>query len=168
MIGDLRYLGLDIRSPHYICPDCIREAHQHWMEKAKARRSAERLKEELEEVKAYEPTFYQNRHMFLDMLFSDGEISIQAIPTAAAIKEEGEAMHHCVGTYYNRPSSLILSARIDDKRIETIEVNLDDYTLVQSRGLQNKYTKHHDRIVQLVNSNMNEIIQRNTQLKKAV
>lgn len=75
--------------------------------------------------------------------------------------EEGIAMHHCVGGYYNRPQSLILSAKVDGKRVETIEVDLNSYRVVQSRGLQNKSTKYHDRIVSLVNKNMNEIINRN-------
>ena len=40
--------------------------------------------------------------------------------------EEGKALHHCVFTneYYLKEQSLILSARIDGKRIETIEVSL--------------------------------------------
>lgn len=58
--------------------------------------------------------------------------------------------------------------RINGKRIETIEVNLNDYSLVQSRGLCNKSTKYHKRIVKLVEANMDEIIKRNTHLKKAV
>jgi hypothetical protein len=77
------------------------------------------------------------------------------------IKEEGIAMHHCVGLYYNRPQSLILSARVDGKRVETIEVNLNAYSLMQSRGVCNESTEFHDRIVKLVNDNMDEIIRRN-------
>jgi hypothetical protein len=81
------------------------------------------------------------------------------------IKEEGRAMHHCVGGYYNRPNSLILSAKIDGKRIETIEVSLLDYRLVQSRGLQNQSTRYHKRIVALMEKNMQEIIKRNEEHK---
>ena len=161
MIHDLEYLGLDTRSPHYICPARLDEAHQHWIEKAQSKRTWERIQEEKKEVQAYEPTFYENRKMFLDMMFTDGEITIQIIPTAMGIKEEGIAMHHCVGGYYNRPNSLILSAKVDGKRVETIEVGLDSYTLKQSRGLQNKSTEYHERIVKLMEDNMQEIINRN-------
>jgi hypothetical protein len=77
-------------------------------------------------------------------------------------------MHHCVCGYYNKPNSLILSAKIDGKRIETIEVRLTDYTLIQSRGLQNKSTKYHNRIVKLIEDNMGEIIKRNEAHKKQI
>ena len=45
-------------------------------------------------------------------------------------------MHHCVFTneYYLKADSLILSATIDGKRIETIEVSLKRMEVVQSRG----------------------------------
>lgn len=154
MIHDLQELGLDTRSPHYICPANLQEAHRHWIERVAMKRRIERLQEMRKEVEAYEPTFYKNRHMFLDMVLTDGEIVIRAIPTAMGIKEEGEAMHHCVGGYYNKPNSLILSAKMDGKRVETIEVNLKTYTIIQSRGLQNGRTEYHDRIVALVEANL--------------
>lgn len=45
-------------------------------------------------------------------------------------------MHHCVYSngYYRKDDSLILSATIDGKRIETVEVSLSKLTVVQSRG----------------------------------
>ena len=160
MIGDLEYLGLDTRNPHYICPTNLYEAHQHWIEKAQSKRTWERIQEERKRVAAYESTFYQNRCMFMDMLFRDGHIKIQIIPTAQGIIDEGVAMHHCVGSYYNQPYSLILSATINGKRVETIEVDLHSFQLIQSRGLQNKSTKYHKRIVALIENNMEEIKER--------
>ncbi|EKC68538.1 hypothetical protein OBE_04878, partial [human gut metagenome] len=55
---------------------------------------------------------------------------------------------------------LILSATIDGKRIETVEVSLSKLTVVQSRGVCNQNTKHHTRIINLVNRNMSLIQQR--------
>ena len=124
--------------------------------------------EEKKRVLAYEPIFQENREQFFGMLFKDKRLEIQIIPTAMGIMEEGRAMHHCVGGYYDKPDSLILSAKIDGKRIETIEVSLSDYTLVQSRGLQNKSTKYHKRIVKLMQDNMQEIINRNEEHKMKI
>lgn len=165
MISDLEYLGKDTRSPKYICPARLDEAHQHWIAKVNEKKAWE----EIQKVAGYEPTFYENRKQFLDMMFTDGEIVIKIIPTAGGIKEEGLRMHHCVGGYYDKVNSLILSAKVDGKRMETIEVNLKSYKLIQSRGLQNKSTEYHDRIVKLVNDNMKEIKRRNRskKLKKA-
>lgn len=172
MIEDLEYLGLDTRNPHYICPADLQEAHQHWIDRAAVKREIERMNRIRKEIEAYEPTFYENRHMFFDMVLTDGEIVIKVIPTAIGIMEEGKAMHHCVGGYYNKPYSLILSATINGKRIETIEVDLNTYELIQSRGLQNKPTEYHDRIVALVEKNLQLIRRLNTKkrtkkLKKA-
>ncbi|WP_373834901.1 PcfJ domain-containing protein, partial [Bacteroides heparinolyticus] len=53
--------------------------------------------------------------------------------------------------------SLILSARIGGKRIETIEVSLETMQVIQCRGLCNKNTEYHDRIVDLVHRNIKQI-----------
>lgn len=73
--------------------------------------------------------------------------------------EEGRAMHHCVfdGSYFLRAESLVLSATIDGKRVETVEISLKTLKVVQSRGVCNKNTEHHERIVKLVNKNMKQI-----------
>ncbi len=75
------------------------------------------------------------------------------------IEQEGNIMHHCVyaNGYYNKPDSLLLSARIQEKRVETIEVSLKDFSVVQSQGACNQNTEYHDRIVGLVEKNMNLI-----------
>lgn len=168
MIRDLEYLGLDTRNPHYICPAYLADAHQHWIEKAQQKRDREYLEEERKRTEAYESTFKENREQFFGMVFKDKRLRIEIIPTAMGIIEEGVAMHHCVGRYYNMPNSLILSATINGRRIETIEVNLTSYKVVQSRGLQNKYTRNHKRIVKLMQDNMQEIINRNEQHKMKI
>ena len=52
-------------------------------------------------------------------------------------------MHHCVFTneYYLKADSLILSATIDGKRIETIEVSLKRMEVVQSLSLIHIFTR---------------------------
>ena len=169
MIGMMNRCGADTHNPQLICPADLKAAHDHWMQADYRLRRIRQAEEERKSVEAYEPTFHKNREMFLDMVLTDGEIAVKVIPTAKAIIEEGIAMHHCVGGYYNRPDSLILSATIAGKRVETIEVNLKSYTLVQSRGLLNSSTEYHDRIVALVEQHMSDIRKRNTskKLKKA-
>ena len=76
--------------------------------------------------------------------------------------EEGVSMHHCVlsNEYYLKEDSFILSATIEGKRIETIEVSLQTLEVVQSRGVCNKNTEYHNQIVSLVNANKRLIRQR--------
>lgn len=161
MLRMMKKYGGDTHNPTLICPANFKAAHDHWVmiERNRLNREQEMYRQQRREAQTsmvadYEPIFKATREQFLDMVLTDGKIVIKAIPTAKDIVEEGKAMHHCVGGYYNRTESLILSATINGKRIETIEVSLTNYTLVQSRGLQNKYTKYHDRIVELVNKNL--------------
>lgn len=165
MIGDLSFLGLDTRNPYYICPANLAEAHQHWMDRVHRIKNAERIAEDLKRAEAYEATFHKTREQFLGMMFKKGRVTIQIIPTAKGIVEEGEAMHHCVGGYYNKWDSLILTAKVDGKRMETIEVNLNDYEIVQSRGLQNQYTNFHNKIVHLMKQGLPEVRKRNEEHK---
>jgi len=128
----------------------------------------ERKEREIQHAIELEQTYKEKRSCFVGMVITDGEISISVIPTPKDMIEEGEAMHHCVGGYVDRWDSLILSARINGNRIETIEVDLKDYHIEQSRGVCNQDTEYHNRIIGLLNSNMKEIKRRyRRQLKKA-
>ena len=71
-------------------------------------------------------------------------------------------MHHCVfaNGYWKRSDCLILSARIGDKRIETIVINLKTLDIVQSRGACNQNTEYHERIIGLVRKNIGLIKQK--------
>ena len=157
MIEMMHRCGADTHNPKLICPADLKAAHDHWMVIDNRLRRIRQAEEQRKKAEDYEPIFHAMREQFLDMVLTDGEIVIKAIPTAKGIIEEGAAMHHCVGGYYNHTESLILSATIAGKRIETIEVNLNTYELVQSKGLQNNSTKYHDRIVALVKANLDII-----------
>ena len=76
--------------------------------------------------------------------------------------DEGAELHHCLfsNEYYLKENSLILSATIEGKRIETIEVSLDTLQVLQSRGVCNQNSSYHDQIVSLVNANHQLIRQR--------
>ena len=64
---------------------------------------------------------------------------------------------------YDRASLATRTAKTvvatDDKRIETVEVDLQQMKVVQCYGACDKFTIYHDRIVSLVNDNMNIIKQ---------
>ena len=76
--------------------------------------------------------------------------------------DEGAELHHCLfsNEYYLKENSLILSATIEGKRIETIEVSLDTLQVIQSRGVCNQNSPYHEQIVNLVNAKHQLIRQR--------
>ena len=58
-------------------------------------------------------------------------------------------------------SILILSFRDSEgERVETVEIDLKTFSIIQSRGVCNKSTKHHNEIIDLVNANMGQIRKR--------
>ena len=117
---------------------------------------------QIAESRKWEAEYKETKGKFFGICFGSDDIIITVIKSVAEMADEGEAMHHCVHKmgYYKRPESLILSAKDKSgKRIETIEVNLKTYKVVQSRGVNNSSTPKHDDIIRLVNNNMNLIRQ---------
>ena len=102
------------------------------------------------------------------MVLTDGLIECRVLPDVPAFREEANEMHHCVYTneYYKKPYSLIMSATIGGKRIETIEVDLTSFTIKQCFGKHDQFTMYHQRILDLVNGQMNIIKETYTSRKR--
>lgn len=159
-ISLLEHFGLDVHNPHYVCPLNLSEAHDRLL----ARKQREDEKKEkaklLAEAKQYEESYQLAKAPFFGIVFGNENIVISVVQSVAEMAIEGAVMHHCVFSmkYYTKAKSLILSAK--DKhgnRIETIEVNLDTFKVVQSRGICNKNSPYHDQILKLMEENMHLI-----------
>lgn len=155
----LRRMGKDTRSPKDVCPADLKAEHDKLVEQRNRKEERERLALRRKEAAQYEKEYLLQKGKFFGILITDGRLNVRVLESVAEIAEEGTLMHHCVyaNAYYRKENSLILSATIDGKRIETVEVDLERLCVVQSRGLCNKNTEYHERIVNLVNSNMNLI-----------
>ncbi len=152
----LRFFGKDLHNSKYVCPTDLKAEHDRYVIK-KAKADAQ---QELEKQLEKEAEYREAKEKFFGLMFSDGVISVRVLESVAEIILEGKLMHHCVGSYHTKTDSLILSAYIDGKKIETIEVSLSQLRVIQSRGVCNKNTKYHDRIINLVNQNIPLIEQR--------
>ena len=116
----------------------------------------------MREAQGWEKTYAQEKGRFFGICFGNEHIVITVVQSVAEMVEEGKAMHHCVYAcgYYKKKESLILSAKDKDgNRIETIELNLKTFKVVQSRGVCNSNTPMHDEIINLINNNINLIKQ---------
>lgn len=160
MIDALEYLGKDIRNPHYICPSDLIAAHDKFL-KLKTRKYMKGLEEQKRKDALYwEAKYNEMKSKYFDLAISNDNISIKVLRSVVEFHEEGSAMHHCVFNmgYYKKENSLILSARNHNgERIETIEVNLETFEIIQSRGVCNSKTEFHDEILKLMNDNMYKI-----------
>ncbi|WPU91834.1 PcfJ domain-containing protein [Mucilaginibacter sabulilitoris] len=155
----LAFFNKDLNSPKYLFPADLKAAHDELVIKKqrveKTRESERKRRVAIENQVEYEAA----KKAFFGMLFTNGKITVKVLESVPEFAEEGLKLHHCVFTneYFKKQDSLILSARIDGKPVETIEVSLDEMKVKQSRGLQNLPTPHHDEIISLVRKNLPKI-----------
>ena len=165
-------LHLDTHNPFYICPKNLQTDHNLYCNRLLRKQEAERRRErELQQMKDKQANIYYKEFIkkFLNILFTDGTITIQPLKSVEEFKQEGEMMHHCVFGcgYYKKADTLILSAQVNGKHVETIEVNLKRYEVVQSRGVNNQPSIYHEEIKALMKSGMKEIRNINNKQFKA-
>lgn len=155
----LNYFGKDTNSPKYVCPSNLKAEHDRLSQKKSERLERERIEQQKHKALEKEERFHELKGKFFGIAFTDGTIQVRVLESVLEFLEEGTAMHHCVysNEYYLRQDSLIFSACIDGKRVETVEVSLKTMEVVQSRGVCNKTTEYHDQIIKLVNKNIKQI-----------
>lgn len=158
-IDQLNFFGKDTNSPKYVCPDNLFEEHDRYMKKRRAYNERQELENKRQTARENEAKFKELKGKFFGIAFTDGTIQVRMLESVDEFMEEGKTMHHCVfdSSYFLRENALILSATIDGKRIETVEISLKTLKVVQSRGVCNKNTEYHDRIIKLVNKNIRQI-----------
>lgn len=156
----LRHFGKDTNSPKYVCPADLKVEHDKLVAKRNLQRKHEWTEQQRRKAIEDEKQYLKAKGIFFGLAFTDSLICVKVIESVEEMAEEGRTMHHCVGGYHKRKDSLILSATIDGKRIETIEVSLKTFEVVQCRGVCNENSEYHDRIIALVNKNANLIRQR--------
>jgi len=161
-VDTLRRLGKDIHNPKYLCPTDLKGEHDRRHEELLRVREREEIEQKQKKAMEDEKRFKELKSKFFGICFTDGTIQVHVLESVQEHLEEGVSMHHCVfsNAYYLKEDSLILSATIEGKRIETIEVSLRTLEVVQSRGVCNKNTEYHEQIVNLVNANRGLISRR--------
>jgi hypothetical protein len=157
----LEHFGRDLHNPKYVCPLNLKSAHDHLVSKKRQQDRKQRLIDLRNKITEDQKEFEKQKGRFFNLQFTDGKIVVKTLQSVEEFMNEGDVLGHCVFTneYYKKPNSLILSARIDNTPIETIEVSLSNLSIVQSRGIGNKATKYHDRIVKLVQGNIKRQIE---------
>ena len=160
-LGHLQYVNKDIRSPHWLVPEdfALTNARVIQMvtnkqDRARRTRDAENEKRAFEAALKHEKKFLSEKRRYLGLVFQGSGIIIRPLQSIVDFRAEADFMHHCVFSngYYRHTDALILSARLEDTgaRLETIEVNLNSFKVVQSRGKYNGKTAYHDQILSIM------------------
>jgi DNA-directed RNA polymerase subunit RPC12/RpoP len=152
----LRFFGKDLHNAKYVCPADLKAEHDRYVQKKRDWQEQERRDKARKKAVEYEKTYKEMKSRFFGIRFTDGLINVRVLESVKEIMQEGDIMHHCVfvSDYHLKPDSLILSASIDGKRIETVELSLSTFKVLQSRGVCNRNTEYHDRIIELVQKNV--------------
>ena len=160
-LGHLQYVNKDVRSPHWLVPEDFNQTNAliirlvtNRQDKARRTRQAEDEKKAFEQALKHEKKFLSEKRRYLGLVFQGGGVTIRPLQSIMDFREEANFMHHCVFSngYYRHTDALILSARLEETgaRLETIEVNLNSFKVVQSRGKYNGKTDYHDQILQIM------------------
>ncbi len=154
--------GNDIHNAHYVCPNNLKLKHDETHARLYAIQEREKRERQHKVAMADEAAFEEMKRKFFGLSFTDGTIIVSVLDSVDAYYQEGNALHHCVGQckYYKKPNSLVLSARIDGERIETVELSLETFKVLQSRGTCNSNSPYHDAIINLVQENVGLVMER--------
>ena len=157
--SDLKYLGRDFGNPTVLFPEHFQEEKmrinniRHERERAIAREAAARRAiEEAERDKKKKEWVRTYQRRFKDMCINSDGFTIRALLTREDFDEEWKALHHCIRTYYGKLDTLLVSISVGEKKTETAEIDLKSYEIKQCRGANNQPSEYHERIVQLLNS----------------
>lgn len=165
----LAWFRLDTHNPRYVCPPALRAAHDRLLRKKDREEARRRAADRAKRMRLDEQRYARDKAAFIGLSFAGADgIAAHVLGSVEEFYREGEAMRHCVFTneYYRRADSLILSATVGGKRMETVEVSLRTFRIVQSRAVCNGVSPYHARIINLVNQNMNLIKERKKQWKE--
>ena len=98
-------------------------------------------------------TFEELKGRYIRLAMTDGKINLHTLDSVAEYYEQGESQHICVGTskYFLKADTLVFTATMGSKTIATVEISLNDYSILQCRAFANKVRiyradyQHHQR-----------------------
>ncbi len=167
-LGFLKEFKKDLKNKLFVCPKNLKKEHDKYLlliNKKRAKEQAERARIQAikdAEMYAKDSQDYEKRiEPFKSLEIKGNKIKIVPLVSIEQFIEEAEEHKHCVlrSKYYEREDSLILRAIVEEKSVETIEVDLGKRVIVQSRGKFNQQSEKHDEIINLVNSQMHKIFE---------
>jgi DNA-directed RNA polymerase subunit RPC12/RpoP len=168
----LTFFGKDTRSVKYLCPSNFAREHNRYVSKKREIDNREEFEKMKEKIEKEEIAYSKEKGCFFGLVFTDGELTVKVIDSVKEIMYEGNELKHCVFTnrYHKKKDSLLLSAAIGEKRLETVEISLKDFNIKQSRGKFNQATEYNQKIIDLVTRNLQKIerANKNRTLKEAV
>ncbi|UUF12609.1 MULTISPECIES: PcfJ domain-containing protein [Flavobacterium] len=161
-ISLLRWFKKDLNNADLVCPENLEEVHDRLVEKKRIIQRRLHIKELRAQIQQAQIGYEEQKKQFFGLEFTRENLSICVMESVNDFLEQGDMLRHCVFTneYYKKRNSLILSAKFENKPVETIEVALPSLEVLQCRGDKNKVSPHHKQILKLLNQNLYQIKKR--------
>ena len=157
-------MGKDLHSPTLVAPSALKASHDEYVAKVERQRIKEQREADRKRAEADEAKFEELKGRYTGLVMTDGEITIHTLNSVAEYYDEGSRQHICCGSsaYYLKPETLVLTAKIGNKTIATIEISLQDCRILQCRAFANGVSEYQDRIAKIISDNTKLIAERKT------
>ncbi|WP_281225554.1 PcfJ domain-containing protein [Flavobacterium aquiphilum] len=158
-ISLLRWFKKDLSCSGFVCPDNLNAAHDRLVSKKRAVQRKKYLLQIRSEIQKAQVLYAQEKEPFFGLRFSQDNLSLYILENVKDFMEEGDLLSHCIFTneYYTKTDSLLFSAQLDNRPIETLELSLSKMKVIQCRGFKNKPSKYHKSILNLMEQNLYQI-----------
>jgi hypothetical protein len=158
-LRSMKELNKDLHNPKYVCPVDLHNEHQKALEKIRLKRRKIKLQEMLSKLHEENEEYIEHRHLFFDLHLKYDNLSIDVIKSVKQVYDEGVLLNHCVyeNAYHKKQHSLLLSAKVNNEVVETVEVDLKNLIINQARGKDNHPSEYNELIVNLVTQNFKKI-----------
>ena len=158
----LERMGKDINSPSLIAPKDLKTAHDIYVEKVNRQRAKERMLADRKRAEEDKATFEELKGRYIGLAMTDGTINLHTLDSVAEYYEQGESQHICVGSarYFLKADTLVFTATMDGKTIATVEISLNDYSILQCRAFANGICKYTEQIDNIINTNKKMIAEK--------
>jgi len=152
----LEYFNKDIHNPKYLFPADLTFAHDRLVDKKRRIIRKAELEKRIKLIAKEQKRYFKSKSKFFDLEIKKDRFTIVPLKHVQEFYNIGETQKICLFTneYYKRENSLVLVAYLDQSPIETIELSLKNYTILQCYGKNNKATIYNDEIRQLINDNI--------------
>lgn len=155
-------MGRDLNSPTLLMPTDLKTAHDLYVRKANRKREEERREADRKKAIEDQAKFQELKSRYFGLEMTDGEINLHTLDTIDEYYEVGRKMAICVGSahYFNKTDTLVLVAFKGTSQVATIEIRLQDYTILQCRGYANGSCEYSKQIADIISNNTSLIEER--------
>lgn len=155
-------IGKDLHSPTLVAPKDLKAVHDEYVAKAERQRIKEQKEKDRQQAIKDQKEFEELKSPYFGLEMTDGEIRIHTLDTIDEYYEVGTSQRLCVASskYYLKSNSLVFVAVISNKVVATVEISLEDYSIIQCRAFANGVCEYQDRIAKIISDNTKLIAER--------